>query len=513
MSSDSTARPIAPPTEEELRAAAHAIFLETDRADLEFYAAAMAGLVDDFNAIEAMDSPSQPTRYPRGQGYRPSGDENRYGAWAWKCQVKGAASGKLAGKRVVIKDNIGVAGMPMLVGTALYDGYVADEDATIVTRVLDAGGEVLGKAECENYCYSGGSHTSASGLVRNPRNPDFMSGGSSSGCAALIVAAECDMAIGSDQGGSVRVPSSWSGCVGIKPTHGLVPYTGAGAIEHSIDHLGPMAASSLDCALLLEVIAGYDDGRDPRQIAGLPPPKPYSELVGQGIDGLRIGVVSEGFGTPTSEADVDEAVMFAARRLVEAGAVVEDISIPAHGEAATVMFASCVDGTLSTLGDQGPAGPNPGGYSPLSTIRFFQQARKSRAAELPDMLRTVMLFAHVMRSRYGNYYSAKAQNLLRPIRAAYDEALEKYDLLVMPTTVMKPHPLPSADASREEILARTLDMIGNTAPFDGTSHPSMSVPACLSDSLPVGMMITGRYGEDDVVLRAGHAFEMLRGPI
>jgi amidase len=512
LNSDNTACQIAPPTEEELRTAAQAIFLETDRADLEFYAAAMAGLVDDFNAIEAMDSPSLPVRYPRADGYRPSGDENRYGAWAWKCQVKGAASGKLAGKRVAIKDNIGVAGMPMLIGTALYQGYVPDEDATVVTRVLDAGGDVLGKAECENYCFSGGSHTSVSGPVRNPHNPDFMTGGSSSGCAALIVAGECDMGIGSDQGGSVRVPSSWSGCVGIKPTHGLVPYTGAGAIEHSIDHLGPMAASSLDCALLLEVIAGYDDGRDPRQVASLPA-KPFSELVTQGIDGLRIGVVGEGFGTPTSEADVDEAVASAARRLVEAGAVVEDISIPVHGEAATVMFASCVDGTLSTLGDQGPAGPNPGGYYPLSAIRFFQEARKSRAGDLGDVAKTVMLFAHVMRARYGNYYSAKAHNLLRPIRAAYDEALKNYDLLVMPTTVMKAHPIPSADASREEIFARTLDMIGNTAPFDGTNHPSMSVPVCLSDGLPVGMMITGRYGEDDVVLRAGHAFEMLRGSI
>lgn len=512
MNSDNTAHPIARPTDEELSAAAQAIFLEADHADLQFYAAAMGGLVDDFNALEAMDSPSSPVRYPRDEGYRPSGDENRYGAWQWKCQVKGAATGKLAGKRIAIKDNIGVAGMPMLNGSALYEGYVADEDATVVTRVLDAGGEVLGKAVCENFCYSGGSHTSASGPVRNPHNPDFMTGGSSSGCAALIVAGECDMAIGSDQGGSVRMPSSWSGCVGIKPTHGLVPYTGAGPIEHSIDHLGPMAASSLDCALLLEVIAGYDDGRDPRQVASLPA-KPYSELVAQGIDGLRIGIVGEGFGTPGSQADVDEAVIFAARSLVEAGAVVEDISIPVHGEAMTVMFASSVDGTLSTWSDQGPAGPNPGGYSPLSAIRFFQEARKSRAADLPDMAKTVMLFAHVMRARYGNYYSAKAQNLLRPIRAAYDGALKNHDLLIMPTTVMKAHRIPSADASREEILGLTLDMIGNTAPFDGTNHPSMSVPACLSDGLPVGMMITGRYNEDDVVLRAGHAFEMLRGPI
>lgn len=512
MRSDNTAQPIAAPTDEELRAAAQAIFLAADSADLAFYAHAMVGLVDDFNKIEAMDASPAPVRYPRGAGSRPSGGENRYGAWAWKGQIKGAASGKLAGKRIAIKDSIGVAGMPMLNGSALYEGYVADEDATVVTRVLDAGAEVVGKAVCENFCYSGGSHTSASGPVRNPRNPDFMTGGSSSGCAALIVAGECDMAIGSDQGGSVRIPSSWSGCVGIKPTHGLVPYTGAGPIEHSIDHLGPMAATSVDCALLLEVIAGFDDGRDPRQVGHLSV-KPYSELVTQGIAGLRIGIVKEGFGTPTSEADVDEAVRAAALRLTEAGALVEHTSVPVHKEATRIMFASSLDGTLSTWSDQGPAGPNPGGYYPLSAIRFFQEHRKKRAADLPDMAKTVMLFAHVMRARYGNYYSAKAQNLLRSIRAAYDAALTNYDLLIMPTTVMKAHKIPSSNAAREEILGLTLDMIGNTAPFDATSHPSMSVPTGLSDGLPVGMMITGRRGEDDVVLRAGHAFEMLRGPI
>jgi Asp-tRNA(Asn)/Glu-tRNA(Gln) amidotransferase A subunit family amidase len=106
------------------------------------------------------------------------------------------------------------------------------------------------------------------------------------------------------------------------------------------------------------------------------------------------------------------------------------------------MFASSLDGTLSTWGDQGPAGPNPGGYYPLSAIQFYQQARKTRAGDLPDMAKTVMLFAHVMRARYGNYYSAKAQNLLRPIRAQYDKALDNYDLLIMPTTVMKSQKIP-----------------------------------------------------------------------
>tara|TARA_Y100000994_G_scaffold195310_1_gene164904 strand:+ start:129 stop:494 length:366 start_codon:yes stop_codon:yes gene_type:complete len=121
MSSEKSDQSIPPPSDDELRTAAQTIFLDADDTDMAFYANAMAGLVDDFNSIESMDLPTEPVRYSRADGYRPGGEENRYGAWAWKCQVKGAATGKLAGKRIVIKDNIGVAGMPMLNGSALYE--------------------------------------------------------------------------------------------------------------------------------------------------------------------------------------------------------------------------------------------------------------------------------------------------------------------------------------------------------------------------------------------------------
>ena len=135
--------------------------------------------------------------------------------------------------------------------------------------------------------------------------------------------------------------------------------------------------------------------------------------------------------------------------------------------------------------------------------------RKARANDLPVTVKTVLLFGLAMRNRYGIYYSAKAQNLVRQVRASYDRALQECDLLVMPTTAMKALRIPAENAPQEEIMASALPMIGNTAPFDATGHPSMSVPAGFSQGLPVGMMLTGRYGEDDVVLRAGHAFEQL----
>ena len=133
------------------------------------------------------------------------------------------------------------------------------------SRVLESGATVVGKAVCESLCFSGASHTSDSGPVRNPWDPTRTTGGSSSGCAALVATAEVDMAVGGDQGGSVRIPSAFCGTVGHKPTFGLVPYTGAFPIERSIDHLGPITRTVSDAARMLSVLAGYDEGRDPRQ--------------------------------------------------------------------------------------------------------------------------------------------------------------------------------------------------------------------------------------------------------
>ena len=176
---------------------------------------AFEGLVEGFltpyDRLDELEEPNRQPRWPRDGGAAPRAEENRFGAWAWRVRIEGAAEGPLADRTVAIKDNVAVAGVPMSNGTALLDGYVPDEDATVVERVLDAGGTILGKAVCESLCFSGGSHTADSGPVRNPYDPTRSTGGSSTGSAALVVAGEVDLAIGGDQGGSVRIPSCWSG--------------------------------------------------------------------------------------------------------------------------------------------------------------------------------------------------------------------------------------------------------------------------------------------------------------
>jgi amidase len=152
---------------------------------------------------------------------------------------------------------------------------------------------IVGKTVCDYFCFSGGSHTSASGPVHNPHRQGYSAGGSSSGSAAVVAAGEVPMALGGDQGGSIRIPAAFCGIYGLKPTHGLVPYTGIMPIELTLDHTGPMTATVEDNALLLEVLAGLD-GLDPRQYA--PQSKPYREALGRGAAGLRIAVLEEGFG-------------------------------------------------------------------------------------------------------------------------------------------------------------------------------------------------------------------------
>jgi amidase len=161
---------------------------------------AFEGLVEGFLApydrLDELEEPKRPPRYQRDGGVAPRPEENRLGAWAWRVRIEGADGGPLVGRTVAIKDNVAVAGVPMRNGTDLLEGYVPDEDATVVERVLDAGGAILGKSVCESLCFSGGSHTADSGPVRNPYDPARSTGGSSTGSAALVAAGEVDMAIG-----------------------------------------------------------------------------------------------------------------------------------------------------------------------------------------------------------------------------------------------------------------------------------------------------------------------------
>jgi amidase len=355
--------------------------------------------------------------------------------------------------------------VPMMNGASTLEGYTPDIDATIVTRILDAGGTIVGKAHCEYFCFSGGSHTGALGPVHNPLRMGYSAGGSSSGSAALLAAGEVDMAIGGDQGGSIRMPSSYCGVYGMKPTHGLVPYTGVMPIEITLDHTGPMTRNVADNALLLEVLAG-EDGLDPRQYNVKT--EAYTKALDGGAKGLRIGIVKEGFNHPNSERDVDAKVKQAATVLRDLGATVSEISVPMHAVGGAIWSPIALEGATELMMRGNGMGTNWRG-----------------------LYTTSLLDAH---SAWKH-------------RADYDAALAQVDLLIMPTLPLKATPLPPPDAPRALYIQRAFEMLANTAPFDATGHPAMSVPCGLGDGLPVGLMIIGKHYDEATIYRAAAAFE------
>ncbi len=472
-------------------------------AQLTEFSEIMEPYIQAYDRLDAMPDNLPEVRYPRSPGYRPSPSENPLNAWYYKTDIKGALDGPLRGKKIAIKDTVCVAGVPMMNGSSIMEGYTPEIDATIITRILDAGGTIAGKAHSENLCLSGGSHTNATGPVHNPWKHGYMAGGSSSGSAALVAAGEVDMAIAGDQGGSIRIPSSNCGCYGMKATHGLVPYTGVMPIEQTIDHVGPVTSNVADNALFLEVLAG-EDGLDPRQYA--PKTYRYTEALGKGCAGLRIGVLKQGFDRPESEADVDAKVRAGAARLAELGAIVSDVSIPEHDLAGDAWVAITLEGLQDHMMHGNCAGTNYKGLFLPSMIDHFSSWR-GRADELSDSLKTCMFIGEFFQTQYRGRFYGKAQNLMRLVRAKYKEALKSYDLLLVPTVPMKPQKIPGPEASMTEYVTRAFEMVGNTAAFNAGHFPAMSIPCGLSEGLPIGLMLIGDDYCETTIYRAAHAFE------
>lgn len=491
------------PTTEQLRDVAADLGMTMSERDLELHRLCLLPGFEAYNLIDRMPDELPEVKYPRTPGRRPAPEENPYGAWYVKTEVQGASSGKLQGKKVALKDNICLAGVPLMNGASTMEGYVPDVDATVATRILDAGGTIVGKTVCEYFCFSGGSHTSATGPVHNPLRKGYSAGGSSSGSACVVALGEVPMAMGGDQGGSIRMPASFCGIYGMKPTHGLVPYTGIMPIELTLDHTGPMTATVEDNALLLEVLAG-PDGLDPRQYGAQA--NPYRESLGRGVKGLRIGVVEEGFGHVQSMPQVDAVVREAAERLGGLGATVETVSIPMHKLGQAIWLPIAAEGATMQMMLGNGFGFNWQGLYVTSMLDFHSGWR-NRADELSDTLKNTMLLGHYMVTHFRGHYYAKAQNLVRRLRRAYDEVLARYDLLLMPTLPMVATPLPDANAPVDEVIQRGFEILPNTAPFDATHHPAMSVPCGMVDGLPVGMMLVGRMFEEETIYRAAAAFE------
>lgn len=446
----------------------------------------------------------------RDPGYKPGPDEDPYNAFLQKCLVKGAPEGPLKGKTVAVKDNVSVAGVPMTLASKLMEGFIPDVDATIITRLLDAGADIVGKLNMDNFSH--GSHGFGTGIgdvprVKNPHNPDHVTGGSSSGSGAAVAAGMVDIAIGGDQGGSIRIPAAWCGVVGHKPTHGLIPHTGIIGHDPLIDYTGPMARRVEDVALATQVMAG-PDGFDPRQ-KNVPELENYMDMLSEDLTGMRIGVLKEGFDSDVLEPDVDEAVREAIKVLEKRGATVREVSVPEHVTYSRLPMIVVFLGSAINIATAGSVVAQ--GYHQTQFTEVFGKFLESRSDLLPPRMKFAMLLGSHLGYELYKYYG-QVQNAARKLSQIYDRVFEELDCLVMPTVPFKApryeEPKDRLEALRRAVARRhAVPVIRNTGMFNVSGHPAISVPCGLRQGLPVGMMLVGPKFGDGLLFKAAYAYQ------
>ncbi len=501
------------PDEEDVVAAATALGLHIPEEEVVHYRAALIVHLNSFNEfVQARIEEDKPELlYPsRAPGYRPSNDEDPLGAWLWKCDIGGSDEGLLAGKTVSYKDHTAVAGVPLTFGSYVMEGFMPDFDATVVTRVLAEGGRIVGKNAMNGFVggFGFGGTIGDYDRPKNPHNPDHVTGGSSSGSGAALAGNEVDISFGGDQGGSIRIPAAWSGTVGHKPTFGLVSHFGIGfGSDQSIDYTGPMTRTVEDCAAALQAVAGYD-GYDPRQGRLVPDHMDVLSGLGDGIAGLRIGVLDEGFHG--AEPDVTEAVMQAVDTLASLGANVVKVSVPEHADIFAAQGALGAEGSLG-LFQTGFFGLFTRTYYPASLIAEVNKMWAADADLLNPRTKLQYLAGTFAKKNFDGRVYAKAQNVRPTYIRKYDAALADVDVLVMPTVIVKA-PRYSPPATYLENVIENLSTamrpaIYNTQPFNYTGHPALAVPVGKSEGLPVSMQLVGRFFEDPLLMRVAYAFQ------
>jgi amidase len=478
--------------------------------EVEDNIAHVTALLRTFDRLAELPEPMEAPRHrTRDAGRAPTAMEDPYNAILRWCEITGAEDGPLLGRRIGVKDCIAVAGVPMTVGGRRMPVAVPAEDAVVIERLLDAGAVIAAKTNMADMALGLGE-TSAFGPTTNPRGADYSSGGSSSGSAAAVAGGLVDAALGTDQAGSIRIPSAWCGVVGMKPTHGLVSTHGLVHMEHTLDHVGPITRTVQENAAMLECMAG-NDWRSPHPVAGMSPEAPYASAAARGIQGLRIGVLADSLDPAGCTADVLEAFEQARGILAALGAEIVSVEVPLWTEAAGIWLGVAAFGLASMARTVGYGFGHPGRIDVDLATTLAAQHRLG-AADLPVTLRTMLLAAsHLFEEHYGAHFG-RAQNLRLELGRQVDRALAGVDVLITPTTPAGPVKAPSWPMDDLGLMAYYesigADLIANTCPLDLSGHPALTVPAIPdSDGFLAGLQIIGRRFDEYAVYRAAFAFE------
>lgn len=418
-----------------------------------------------------------------------------------KMLAEGTA-GALTGIPFAMKDNICTKGVRTTCASKMLENWLPVYDACVTERLKSAGAVMLGKTNMDEFAMGSSSESSALGLTRNPAATDYVPGGSSGGSAAAVAANECAFAIGSDTGGSIRQPASFCGVAGMKPTYGTVSRYGLVAYASSFDQIGPLTKTVADNAKVLEAISCHDR----RDSTSLPAyDTNYSALIGKELHGMRIGLPKEYFGEGI-HADVAALVKNAARQLEQAGAVVEECSLPAVSYALPAYYVLCCAEASSNLArfDGIRYGFRAEGVEDLE-----QLYRKTRTQGFGrEVRRRILLGNYVLSAGYYDAYYKKAQQARTLLIRAFKELFAQYDMLLTPVA---PTPAYKIGEKSNDPMEMALGDIC-TVPVNLGGLPAISVPCGVSAAadgaqLPVGFQLIGPAFSEAKLYQAAAAYE------
>ncbi|MBI4234146.1 MAG: Asp-tRNA(Asn)/Glu-tRNA(Gln) amidotransferase subunit GatA [Chloroflexi bacterium] len=393
--------------------------------------------------------------------------------------ARGAYRGPLHGIPIGLKDLFATQGIRTTAGARVLADWVPQEDCTVAAKLRQAGAVLLGKLNMHELACGVSNENPHFGDCRNPWNPDCIPGGSSGGSGAATAAGMCMASLGSDTGGSIRIPASFCGIVGLKPTYGRVSRHGVLPLSWSLDHAGPMTKTVEDAALLLNAIAGYD----PNDPSSLDAPVPdYTDGLNAGIKGLRVGVIAEA-QRGLAHHEVGEAVKQALTTLEGLGARVEEVKVPLY-EYATLANTTILLAEAASYHQRG-----------------VDSRREEYGADVLQLLESGRLLPATVYLR--------AQRVRQKVREAMVGMFRSIDLLALPTVSVPP---PRIGQQAVNVSGHTIDVIAAcsrfTQPFNLTGLPALSVPCGFTaDGLPIGLQLVGPPLGEAVVLRAGHAYE------
>ena len=412
--------------------------------------------------------------------------------------AKGEEIPLLAGIPLALKDNINYKGYKTTASSKILENFVSPYDATVTEKLKENLIPVIGKANLDEFAMGSSNENSAFKPVRNPWNVNKVPGGSSGGSAAAVASYEAALALGSDTGGSIRLPASFCGIVGLKPTYGRVSRYGLIAFASSLDQIGPFGRSVEDVAMLLEAISGYD--RWDSTSLNLPVPK-YSQNLDKDIKGLKIGYIKELFAEGIDE-DVKKAVEAAIDTYKQLGAEIVEISLPLLKYSIGVYYIIATAEASSNLARFDGV---KYGHRTENAKNLLEMYTKTRAEGFGDEVkRRIMLGTYALSSGYYDAYYKKAQQIRQLIKQDFDRAFEKADILLSPTC---PNTAFDIGSKIEDPLSMYLTDIG-TISANLAGIPGMSLPCGFDkEGMPVGLQLLSPALTEEKLLNAAYKFE------